>query len=279
MATLILTSIALLFIRNQVRAIERLSKAAEAFGRGEDYPDFKPYGATEVRAAAQAFLDMKGRIGRHLEQRTTLLASVSHDLRTPLTRLKLELALAPEVESTLRMREDVSEMAYMIDEYLAFARGEMAEPSGSVSLKSLLAQLADNAARSNHVLSLKTATEDILIAAREQALSRALSNLIMNGFHHAAHVEVSLGRIKRPEARFDLAEILIDDDGPGIAPEFRDEAFKAFSRLDEARNQNRKGVGLGLAISRDIIRSHGGELTLDQSPLGGLRARITLPIN
>ena len=101
----------------------------------------------------------------------------------------------------------------------------------------------------------------------------------MNGFHHAAHVEVSLGRIKRPEARFDLAEILIDDDGPGIAPEFRDEAFKAFSRLDEARNQNRKGVGLGLAISRDIIRSHGGELTLDQSPLGGLRARITLPIN
>ena len=273
-ATVILTTIAMLFIRNQVRAIERLSQAAERFGRGEEDIGFKPYGATEVRAAAEAFLKMKARIQRQIEQRTTLLASVSHDLRTPLTRLKLELAMAEQDSATERMKQDVSEMAYMIDEYLAFARGEMAENTDSISVRVLMDTVTDSVARAGHKLQTERLTEDLRVNIREMAVQRALTNLIMNGFHYGKHVrfhaEVTAG---------EKLLLIIDDDGPGIAPEKREEAFKPFSRLDESRNQNIKGVGLGLAIARDIVRSHGGELALDTSPQGGLRAVINLPIS
>ena len=271
-ATFALTTIAMLFIRNQVRAIERLSQAAEKFGRGEDDPNFKPYGATEVRAAAKAFLNMKARIQRQIEQRTTLLASVSHDLRTPLTRLKLELAMAPQGTPTERMKSDVSEMAYMIDEYLAFARGEMAEDAENVSLRAVMEQVTDNIHRGGHAVEAELPTEDIHVTIRSIAVQRAISNLIINGFHYGKHVRFSA------EVDGDNVSLLIDDDGPGIPEARREDAFTPFSRLDDARNQNIKGVGLGLAIARDIVRGHGGDLTLDASPMGGLRAVINLPL-
>ncbi|HVZ29014.1 MAG TPA: ATP-binding protein [Asticcacaulis sp.] len=278
-ATLILITIAFLFIRNQVRAIERLSQAAERFGRGEDDPGFKPYGATEVRLAARTFLEMKARIQRQIEQRTTLLASVSHDLRTPLTRLKLELAMASQDAAAERMKQDVSEMAYMIDEYLAFARGEVAENSEPVSVRTLVETIEENTRRAGHTLEVEYLPEDLNVNIRVQSIQRALTNLVMNGFHYGKHVRLSADASAGAIGGGRQLRLFIDDDGPGIAPEKREEAFKPFSRLDDARNQNIQGVGLGLAIARDIVRGHGGDLTLDQSPLGGLRAAITLPLD
>lgn len=273
-ATLVLTAVATLFIRNQVRAIERLAEAAEKFGRGEDDPAFKPYGATEVRSAARAFLEMKERIQRQIEQRTTLLASVSHDLRTPLTRLKLELAMAEQAPATQRMKQDVSEMAYMIDEYLAFARGEINESTEAVSARALMESIRDSTGRAGHRLEVDFLPEDVFVRIKTLSIQRALTNLVMNGFHYGKMVRLSA------ELTPDRTLILnIDDDGPGIAPEKREEAFKPFSRLDDSRNQNIQGVGLGLAIARDIVRGHGGDLTLDSSPLGGLRATIALPVD
>jgi len=274
-ASAILTVIAVLFVRNQVRAIERLAQAAEKFGRGEDDPNFKPYGASEVRAAASAFIQMKERIQRQIEQRTTLLASVSHDLRTPLTRLKLELAMAEQDTGTQRMKQDVSEMAYMIDEYLAFARGEMAEDAEVVSATALMSSIAGGIERSGHTPIVGYLDEDVFVRIRQLSIERALNNLIMNGFHYGK--TVALNATVAGED-LPMLHLTVDDDGPGIAPEKREDAFKPFSRLDEARNQNIKGVGLGLAIARDIVRGHGGDLTLGDSPMGGLRAEITLPI-
>lgn len=275
-STAILTTFSVLFIRNQVRAIERLSEAAEKFGRGEDDPNFKPYGASEVRAAAAAFLQMKERIQRQIEQRTTLLASVSHDLRTPLTRLKLELAMAEQDTGTERMKQDVSEMAYMIDEYLAFARGEMAEGIEAVSVTAMMQTVDANIERTGHKLNVDYLPEDITVRIRPMSIERALSNLIMNGFHYGKTVKLG-ARVDGNDDGARMLRLMIDDDGPGIAANKREEAFKPFSRLDESRNQNIKGVGLGLAIARDIVRGHGGDLTLDDSPSGGLRAIISLP--
>ena len=275
-ATWLLTTVSMLFIRNQVRAIERLSQAAERFGRGEDDPNFKPYGATEVRSAAEAFLKMKARIQRQIEQRTTLLASVSHDLRTPLTRLKLELAMGEQDEANRRMKQDVSEMAYMIDEYLAFARGEMAENADSVSVRVLMETITDNVKRAGHRLQTEPLEQDLRITIREMAVMRAITNLVMNGFHYGKHVAFS-ANLSEDDGKQQL-RLVVDDDGPGIAVEKREEAFKPFNRLDDSRNQNIQGVGLGLAIARDIIRGHGGDLTLESSPMGGLRAVIALPI-
>jgi two-component system, OmpR family, osmolarity sensor histidine kinase EnvZ len=275
-ATWLLTTVAMLFIRNQVRAIERLSQAAERFGRGEDDPNFKPYGASEVRAAAEAFLKMKARIQRQIEQRTTLLASVSHDLRTPLTRLKLELAMGEQDEASRRMKQDVSEMAYMIDEYLAFARGEMAENTDSVSVRALMDTVTGNIERVGHHLHTTHLDHDLRITVRELAVQRAVTNLIMNGFHYGSQVAFSAA-VTGPDGRR-MLHLIVDDDGPGIPAGKREEAFKPFNRLDDSRNQNIKGVGLGLAIARDIVRGHGGDLTLDTSPMGGLRAVIALPL-
>ncbi len=270
-ATLLLTAVAILFIRNQTRAIERLATAADAFGRGVEDQGFKPHGAREVRQAAHAFLAMKSRIQRHIEQRTALLASVSHDLRTPLTRLKLELALAPPSSRTEEMKRDLSEMEHMIDEYLAFARGEGGEAVETTRLLPLLQEVAEGAVRAGAQVRVE-APDDLSIAVRPNALKRAVSNLVMNAAVHGETVEVS-ARIL-PSGGIEIA---VDDDGPGIPAAQYEEAFKAFNRLDEARNQNAKGVGLGLAIARDVARGHGGEVLLDRSPLGGLRAAIRLP--
>ncbi|ESQ88293.1 histidine kinase [Asticcacaulis sp. AC460] len=275
-ATWLLTTVAMLFIRNQVRAIERLSEAAEKFGRGEDDPNFKPYGAKEVRAAAEAFQKMKARIQRQIEQRTTLLASVSHDLRTPLTRLKLELAMAEQDEANGRMKQDVSEMAYMIDEYLAFARGEMAEDRDMVSVSALMETITGNIKRAGHALKTNYLDKDLRIVVREMAIQRAVTNLILNGFHYGKSVAFSAEIADEDGKR--MLHLVVDDDGPGIAPDRREDAFKPFNRLDDSRNQNIQGVGLGLAIARDIVRGHGGDLTLDTSRMGGLRAVVALPL-
>lgn len=271
MATILLTAIAILFIRNQTRTIERLAAAADAFGKGVDMPAFKPSGAREVRQAAHAFLAMKSRIQRHIDQRTALLASVSHDLRTPLTRLKLELALADPGPRTADMKRDLSEMEHMIDEYLAFARGEGGEAVETVHLKDLIEEVSEGAVRAGATVAVHVAP-DLMAAVRPNALKRALSNLVMNAAAYGEQVNVAA--TPRPGGG---VEIVVDDDGPGIPQDRYEDAFKAFNRLDEARNQNEKGVGLGLAIARDVARSHGGDIVLDRSPLGGLRAVVRLP--
>jgi two-component system osmolarity sensor histidine kinase EnvZ len=270
-ATFLLTAISILFIRNQVRAIEHLAEAADAFGRGQDAPLFKPHGAREVRLAAQAFIAMRGRIQRHIDQRTALLASVSHDLRTPLTRLKLELALAEPGPRTAGMKRDLAEMEHMIDEYLAFARGEGGEAAETLPLRGLVDQVVEGARRAGAEVAVEV-DPDLIVRARPNAISRALSNLVMNAAAHAERVVV--GARARVQGG---VEITVDDDGPGIPEAQYEEAFKAFGRLDESRNQNEKGVGLGLAIARDVARGHGGDIVLARSPLGGLRAVIRLP--
>ncbi|NJC39863.1 two-component system osmolarity sensor histidine kinase EnvZ [Brevundimonas alba] len=270
-ATILLMGVAILFIRNQVRAIERLAEAAEAFGRGETSGRFKPHGAREVRAAAKAFMDMRDRIQRHIEQRTALLASVSHDLRTPLTRLRLELALAPPFKRSTAMQGDLDEMEHMIDEYLAFARGEAGEAAQTVSIADLLAVAAEDARRAGAEVEIQ-APPELTASLRPLALKRALANLAGNAAAHGEHVRLSA----RGLASGGL-EITVEDDGPGIPDDMHEEAFRPFSRLDASRNQNRKGVGLGLAIARDVARSHGGDITLDRSDLGGLSAIIRLP--
>ena len=270
-ATVLLLGVAVLFIRNQVRAIERLADAAEAFGRGESVPRFKPHGAREVRAAASAFLDMRGRIQRHIDQRTALLASVSHDLRTPLTRLRLELALAPPFKRAEAMKGDLDEMEHMIDEYLAFARGEAGEAMQSISVPEMLRRAAEDARRAGAEVTVETPDElDAML--RPLAFRRALNNLAGNAAVHGEHVRLSA----RPLPSGGL-EIAVEDDGPGIPDDMHEEAFRPFSRLDASRNQNSKGVGLGLAIARDVARGHGGDITLSRSDLGGLKASIRLP--
>ena len=270
-ATFLLGSVAVLFIRNQVRAIERLADAAEAFGRGEARAAFKPHGAREVRAAAQAFIDMRERIQRHIDQRTALLASVSHDLRTPLTRLRLELALAEQGKRTEAMKADLDEMEHMIDEYLAFARGEAGEAAQSMPIVDLLDHAARDA-RSGEVTVEVDAPDDLTATLRPLAFRRALANLAGNAAAHGDRVRLAARRLPSGGV-----EVTVEDNGPGIPEDLHEEAFKPFSRLDEARNQNRKGVGLGLAIARDVARGHGGDVTLDRSELGGLKAVIRLP--
>lgn len=270
-ATVLLMGVAILFIRNQVRAIERLADAAESFGRGENEPRFKPHGAREVRAAAKAFMDMRDRIQRHIDQRTALLASVSHDLRTPLTRLRLELALAPPFKRADAMRSDLDEMEHMIDEYLAFARGEAGETPQTVAVADLLWTAGEDARRAGAEVELSV-PDDLSATLRPLAFKRALANLAGNAAAHGEHVRLSARAL--PSGGI---EIVVEDDGPGIPDEMHEEAFRPFSRLDPARNQNRKGVGLGLAIARDVARGHGGDITLDRSDMGGLRALIRLP--
>jgi two-component system, OmpR family, osmolarity sensor histidine kinase EnvZ len=271
LATVLLMSVAILFIRNQVRAIERLAEAAEDFGRGIDAPRFRPSGAREVRSAARAFMDMRERIQRHIDQRTVLLASVSHDLRTPLTRLRLELALADQTRRTQAMLGDLDEMEHMIDEYLAFARGEAGEASQSVDLKALLENIGAQIRKRRAKVSIVAPDGPVHARVRPLAFRRALTNLAGNAADHGGRVRLSL------TLAGDGVEIAVEDDGPGIPEAQHEDAFRPFSRLDDARNQNTKGVGLGLAIARDVARSHGGDITLGASDLGGLKAVIRLP--
>ena len=272
-SSLLLMGIAIIFLRNQVRPIERLARAADSFGKGRAVPDFKPYGATEVRRAAQAFLTMRERIERHVSQRTEMLAGVSHDLKTPLTRLKLALAMMPEDADVKSMRADIAEMEHMLDDYLAFARGEGGEDASLTDLSELVREAAAAAERAHHRAQIRIAVPDhVPVSVRRAGLRRVLANLLDNALKHGAQVAVTLNRNEH------LVEIAVEDDGPGIPEPQREEAFRPFHRLDEGRNLQSGGSGLGLAIARDIARAHGGDILLDKSALGGLKATIRLPV-
>jgi two-component system osmolarity sensor histidine kinase EnvZ len=267
----ILLIVAVLFLRNQIKPILRLADAAESFGKGRDQPDFRPRGAREVRRAAQAFFEMKTRIERSIEQRTAMLAGVSHDLRTILTRFKLELALigdSPEVEA---MRKDVDEMNAMLEAYLAFARGDSGEQAQPTDMKAALEELRCDAERHGHAATVVFHGQP-MVTVKPAAFKRCLANLVSNAARYADTIAITGHRDHR------YLSISVDDDGPGIPPTMREEVFKPFLRLDDARNQDEGGTGLGLAIARDIARSHGGDIMLGDSPLGGLRATVRIPV-
>ena len=269
--SLVLLTVAILFLRNQIRPILRLADAAESFGKGRDAPNFRPRGAREVRRAAQAFLEMKQRIERAIEQRTAMLAGVSHDLRTVLTRFKLELALLGDSPEAELLKKDVDEMGRMLEAYLAFARGDAGEPSAPTDMAEFLDELKVDAERNGHQTRVIFHGPPI-VTVKPAAFKRCLGNLVSNASRYAASIAITGHRDHR------WLTVTVDDDGPGIPAPMREEVFKPFLRLDDARNQDEGGTGLGLAIARDIARSHGGEITLSDSPLGGLRAAVRVPV-
>jgi len=272
-SSLVLFAIAIVFMRNQIRPIRRLSIAARAFGLGRDVTGFKPEGATEVRQASAAFLQMRDRITRQMSQRTEMLAGVSHDLRTPLTRMKLELAMLGDNEDTAELKADVTEMERMVEGYLAFARGEGAEAPVEIDVGTLVNDLIASERRGGARIVYEQPDDGAaVLPARPDALRRAIANLVQNAARYGSRVNVAVVRAG------ETIEITVDDDGTGIPEERREEAFQPFKRLEPSRNPETGGTGLGLTISRDIVRGHGGELTLEDSPLGGLRAVARLPI-
>ena len=266
-STVVLSLISILFIRRQSDPIRELADAAAAFGKGQDISGFKPRGASEVRMAGQSFLKMRRRIRRHLEQRTLMLAGVSHDLRTPLTRLKLQLAMQDDTPDTRAARRDVDEMDAMLTGYLDFARGMGKEKPEAMRLSEFLEQTLK---QRDDVETVPYVDRDIEI--RPLMLKRALGNLINNARKYGQRTRLSL------EETPDFLLFHVDDDGPGIPAGQRAQVFKAFQRLDEARNQNVEGVGLGLSIAQDIAQLHGGTILLSDSELGGLRATLRLPL-
>lgn len=273
-SSMVLFSVAALFLNVQVRAVRRLARAADSFGKGRDVPNFKPEGATEVRQAAHAFASMRRRIQRQIDQRTEMLAGVSHDLRTPLTRMRLQVEMldgaAPD--DVADIKSDIDEMQRMLDGYLAFARGEGDESPEQIDLGKLLDEVHRNFQRNgtNITLSLSDVSEPVIV--KPVALQRCLNNLISNADRYGERVAISVQRSGS------YMEIDIDDDGPGVNDDDRVNVFKAFFRLDQSRNSETGGVGLGLTIARDIARSLGGDVILGDSPLGGLRATIRFPV-
>lgn len=269
--SVLMTFVAFVFLRNQLRPIKLLSEAADAFGKGRSIP-YRPRGALEVRAAGRAFLDMRARIERQIEQRTLMLSGVSHDLRTPLTRLRLGLSMLPEDADQQALLSDVADMQRLVDEFLAFARGDAMEEAVPADPGTLVRRVVENAHRAGQHVTLGVVEPTGDLRLRPAAVTRAIENLVGNAIRHGTRAEVSVLAAERS------VRILVDDDGPGIPPDRRDEAALPFVRLDEARDPNRGGgAGLGLSIAADIARSHGGALRLDDSPtLGGLRAELVL---
>ena len=273
-SSVILLTVAILFLRNQIRPILRLADAADAFGKGRSIPeDFRPRGAREVRQAALAFLQMRDRIKQHVEQRTTMLAGVSHDLRTVLTRFKLELALLEDTAEARALSADVNEMQHMLEDYLAFAKGDGGEEAKPTDLAELLQEIVDDCSIYGATIDLKVRKSkgNIVIPLKRQALKRAITNLVTNAARFGDQIVVRVA----PEGRW--VRIEVDDNGPGIPATERENVFRPFYRLDHARNQDEGNSGLGLAIARDIAKSHGGEIALGESSMGGLRAIISLP--
>lgn len=268
--SLILLTIAVLFLRNQIRPILKLADAAEAFGKGRD-ADFRPRGAREVRRAGNAFIEMKRRVERSIGERTTMLNGVSHDLRTILTRFKLSLALMERTFEIEALEKDVDEMSRMLEDYLAFARGDAGEVAVETDIRALLEELKSDAERQGHQTELEV-VGDPLVVIRPDAFRRLLTNLVSNAARYGDRIAIRATH----DARYLI--VMIDDDGPGIPQDQREEVFRPFFRLDEARNVDGGGTGLGLAIARDIARAHGGDIMLADSPLGGLRATVRLPV-
>ena len=269
--SILLIGLAVIFLRNQMKPISRLAKAAEAFGKGRPSAHLKPEGASEIRQAAIAFLDMQERIKRQIQQRTEMLAGVSHDLRTPLTRMRLQLAMMAPDGETESLGNDLTEMEKMIDEYLAFARGDSLETIREVKLSELLRDVVEDATRKGNHVELE-ADAEVQMQVRPNAFKRCLTNLVENALRHGEAVKIS-ARLSGK-----VIEIAVEDDGPGIAEENRETVFKPFFRLDESRNPATGGAGLGLSIARDVARAHGGDVTLSESAMGGLRALLRLPV-
>ncbi len=269
---LVLFGLAIWFMRRELVPIEHLGVAADALGKGRDVPDFAFSGGTrEVRNAATAFHTMRIRLRRSIQQRTEMLAGVSHDLRTPLTRMKLSLALLPESPETKELADDVADMQRMIEGYLAFARGEGDEEPVVADLSEILEDVAAGVRRDNAGLDLGW-SGDMTVELRPVAMKRCLTNIVSNALRHANHVKVEAVRGRTS------MEVTVDDNGPGIPPERYEDVFRPFYRLDESRNADTGGVGLGLSIARDVARSHGGDVTLAASPFGGLRVIVRIPL-
>lgn len=270
-SSILLFWIAFLFMKNQVRAIERLSRASELFGRGHNVAAFKPEGATEVKQAGRSFILMMNRIQKYLTERTALLAGVSHDLRTPLTRMKLQLSMTENKEPARELLDDINEMEQMLQGYLDFARGAGKEKPQQVDLGALLADQVKKMRKLGQKIDVSGA-QDVIVLARPVDLARAVANVLSNAGRYAKRTQLSLSVCNH------MAQIIADDNGPGIPKAEREEVFRAFYRLEGSRNAQTGGIGLGLTIARDIILSHGGDIALKDSPLGGLRVVITLPL-
>jgi len=270
LSSLVLLLIAVIFLRKQITPIVELANAAKSFGMGREVTEFRPRGAREVREAGLAFVDMKSRIARHVEQRTAMLAGVSHDLRTILTRFKLELAFLGDGPKIKPLKEDVEEMQRMLEAYMAFVRGDGGEKTEAVNLAQMFSSVAAAVARGKSHVALDV--QDVEVSIKPNSFRRLISNLLGNAVRYADNVKVKGGVENR------LLTILVDDDGPGIPPENREDAFRPFVRLDNARNLDETGTGLGLAIALDIAHAHGGEIKLDESPSGGLRAMVQIPV-
>ena len=271
-SALLLFVVATLFLRVQVRSISQLASAAEDFGKGIN-TKFKPYGSVEVRRAGLAFTKMKERIMRQISERTQMLAGVSHDLRTPLTRMKLQMAMMPDNKENQEFVQDIDEMEKMLDGYLAYVSGEGGEKTSFVDLNEMVSSIINKYRKNSNAMIRYSTNYDVsAIQGREQALRRAVTNIIENAFHYGKTIAVKL------ESDGKHLELSVDDDGPGIPKEKRDDVFKAFYRVDESRNKETGGVGLGLSIAKDVIISHGGTIELMDSQLGGLRVLITIPL-
>ena len=269
--SLVLMIVAILFLRNQIRPIQTLAAAAEGFGRGQPMPrEFRPRGASEVRRASLAFIQMRDRIERQMEQRTEMLSGVSHDLRTILTRFRLQLALLGEGEDQDELNADVDEMQRMLEGYLAFAKNEASEDVGELDLNPVLGRFRNEARLKGKQLSVRM-NGDPRVTVRPDSFTRMVTNVVVNAMRHAESVTI----VATHEGK--RLTVTVEDDGPGIAPEQREEVFKPFVRLDVARNIDSGGTGLGLAIARDVARSHGGDILLSDSAMGGLRVLIRVP--
>ena len=269
--SLLLFGVATIFMKNQVRPIIRLAAAADDFGKGRDSKRFKPEGALEVRRASSAFIAMRNRLKRQMQQRTDMLSGVSHDLRTPITRMKLQLAMMGNDRGIDELKSDISDMERMLDEYLAFARGEGTEKQKLENINEILEEIVTKVRRQGAKVDLHCEGK-IYATVRKGALNRALTNLILNSTRYGEHTLVRVGQ------RENTIEIVIDDDGPGIPAEKHEDVFRPFYRLDGSRNPETGGVGLGMTIARDLVRSHGGEIELGDAPGGGLRVMVMLPL-
>ena len=266
--SLLLISIAIIFLKNQTRPIVNLAKAAERFGKGDFVKDIRPSGASEIRKAAYEFDRMAKRIDRHLKQRSEMLSGISHDLRTPLTRLKLQLAMMSQKDISSKMSKDIDEMEMMLNSYLQFAKSQVVEDSVATNINKLLIEISKE--KNNKKLHLDLANEIVLVG-RKNALKRCFNNLIENGLNYAENVYVKVSKSTN------RLNVFIEDDGPGIPINQYKNVFKPFYRLDQSRNQNKSGVGLGMSIAEDIIRSHGGNIELGESQYKGLLIKISLP--
>lgn len=270
--SILLFLVAVLFLRIQVRSIAELAQVAEDFGKGIDNKDFKPYGSSEVRKAALAFIKMKERIQRQISERTQMLAGVSHDLRTPLTRMKLQAAMMPDGDDKKDFLSNIDEMEKMLDGYLSFVSGEGGEKSSFVDVNEMILSIINKFRNKKALIRYSTNDQVSAIQGREQALKRALTNVISNAFRYGKTIAVKL------ESNDKKLMIAIEDDGPGIPKDKREDVFKAFYRLENSRNKETGGVGLGLSIAKDVITSHGGTIELDDSSLGGLKVLVSIPL-